>query len=351
MIEVDTDSSSQLIRTEYDLAGYTFEREIGSGSSAVVVQMSKDGVSYAVKICDLRGGRINFMQVSTHDPKEEAVILRKFDHPHIVKIFDLIEDQDMDTVAIVMELLSGGTIMDCETFESKRVAFSQALSAIQYIHFQRIAHRDIKTGNIMRHEDGTIRLVDFGIALFVPEDQTEVPVEDVGTPAFMAPEMFTATVYDPFAADIWALGVALHMALFRKLPFPAEERYDLQHLITTSEPEFPGDGDPDAMDLIAKMLQKNPTDRIPVDDIFSHPYVSPMSHGRLALPTDSQIFKSLSSRDRTQSIMRISGSLRGSGGSRGSGKDLTSGWGRSGTGTRPPIPQPRRGPRPPLRKM
>jgi hypothetical protein len=101
VVEADPESNHSA-QDEYSLAGYTYEAELGVGSSAVVVQMSKDGVSYAVKVCDLHAGHINFMLVSTHDPKEEAAILRRFNHPYVVQVIELIEDSDRDRVYIVM---------------------------------------------------------------------------------------------------------------------------------------------------------------------------------------------------------------------------------------------------------
>lgn len=309
-----SEDSFEFTEDEYNLAGYKYEKIIGRGASAVVVQMAKDDKHYAVKVCDLHRAKINFIQITTHDPKEEAAILKRFDHPHVVKVFDFIEDTDNDKVYIVMELLDGGTIMDCKTIDEIRNSFSEALSAVQYIHFQRIAHRDIKTDNIMRHDDGTVRLCDFGISVFVPENVKQIPVELVGTPAFSPPETFTCATYDPFAADIWSLGVTLYAVVFQKLPFIADNRFDQQRLITQEEPEFPEDANPDAVDLIKKMMKKKPEERIKVDDIWYHPFMN--EAGRMISQTTSlteEIFRKLLPSDRRESILRVSrGSLRSS---------------------------------------
>jgi serine/threonine protein kinase len=159
----------------------------------------------------------------------------------------------------------------------------------------------------MIHTDGTVRLVDFGLALFVPATQEVVPVEDVGTRGYWAPEMFTETVYDPFAADVWALGVSLYAVLFGREPFLGEDFREQQQLVVESEPEFPEDGDRDAIDLIRKMLTKDPRKRIQIEHIWSHKFMSPgRARLRRSVDSDSQIYRSLSSRDKKQSIIRIS---------------------------------------------
>ncbi|OHT17542.1 hypothetical protein TRFO_02599 [Tritrichomonas foetus] len=347
----EEDFDYEMCKDEFNLAGYEFEKIIGRGASAVVVQMSKDGVSYAVKVCDLRRAQINFLQANTHDPKDEAAILKRFEHNNVVKLFDFIEDTDNDQVFIVMELLSGGTIMECETVDDKRFAFSQVLSAVQYIHYQRIAHRDIKPANILRHADGTVRLVDFGISVFVPEGSCTIPVELVGTPSFAPPETITSDTYDPFAADIWSLGATLYYILFGHPPFVAENLFEQQRMITTEEPVFPEDADPDAVDLIKSMLVKMPENRIPTDDIWSHPFLNVLksSMNSSILKVSSRIFESLSSSDTKNSVTRISrgslrsslrGSLRGSlkGSLKGSGKQSKAGSKLSRVSTKPVKP-------------
>ncbi|KAK8884915.1 hypothetical protein M9Y10_044038 [Tritrichomonas musculus] len=301
---------------EYNLAGYKFEKRIGRGGSAEVVQMSKDNVSYAVKIIDLTlNFKANYLQ-NDHEPTEEVAILKRFDHVHVVKFVDFIDDTDNDKLFIVMELLSGGTIMECKTLEEKREAFTEALSAVQYIHYQRIAHQDIKPANILRADDGTIKLVDFGAAVFVSEGVKKISSGLTGTTVFSPPEKFTESMYDPFTGDVWSLGATLYNLLYDKPPFSGPNIFQLQQSIINDEPEFPEDADFDAVDLIKKMLKKNPDDRITCNQIWDHPFLGSTpttSSMRSLLDSSSRIFESLKSMDAMNSMTRISrGSLRSS---------------------------------------
>ena len=304
---------------DYNLAGYKFEKVIGKGSSAEVVQMSKDGISYAVKIIDLSlNFKANFYQndLPVREPTEEVAILKRFDHVHVVKFVDFIDDTDNDKLFIVMELLSGGTIMECKTLEEKREAFTEALSAVQYIHFQRIAHQDIKPGNILRDEEGSIKLVDFGSAIFISEGIKKVSSGLTGTTAFSPPEKFTEESYDPFLGDIWSLGATLYNMLFGKPPFNGESVFQRQQSIINDEPEFPDDADFDAVELIKLMLKKNPEHRINLGHIWDHPFLGQIpstSSMRSLLDSSSRIFESLKMSDTMNSMTRISrGSLRSS---------------------------------------
>lgn len=301
---------------EYNLAGYKFEKIIGKGGSAEVVQMSKDGISYAVKIIDLSVNlKLNYLQ-KDREPTEEVAILKRFDHIHVVKFVDFIDDTDNDKLFIVMELLSGGTIMNCETPEEKREAFTEALSAVHYIHFQRIAHQDIKPENILRDKDGTIKLVDFGSAVFVSEGIKKISSGLTGTTAFSPPEKFTEESYDPFSGDIWSLGATLYNMLFGKPPFVGSTIFQMQQSIISDEPVFPEDADKEAVDLIKLMMKENPDHRIKIGHIWDNPFLEQIpttSSVRSLLDSSSRIFESLKMSDTMNSISRISrGSLRSS---------------------------------------
>ncbi|OHT11108.1 Serine/threonine-protein kinase GRIK2 [Tritrichomonas foetus] len=258
----------------YNIAGYEFVRKLGSGASGVVIQMKKDGVDYAVKVCNCKKAHLNFLNPSSHDPKEEAVIMKRLNNPNVVKVYDFIEDIDNNLIYIVMELMAGGSIENCTSIEQKRKAFGQVLTALQYLHNQRLAHRDIKVENVMLSGEGDAKLCDFGISVYVPTDAELIDTEMKGTPAYCAPELFCTEKYDPFKADIWAFGVTLYILSFHDLPFKAANVYKMQQAIAEDEVTFPDGADPQLADLISQMLIKDPSKRITIDGIWSHPWAN-----------------------------------------------------------------------------
>lgn len=304
--------------------GYKFVRKLGKGAFSTVIEMKKGDKSYAVKICDMSKEKYKFFKYTNQSnvknnntnkksspvamgPKEEVAIMKRFSHPYVIKFYDFYEDDKEKKMYIVMELLSGGNISRCGTLPQKKLAFTQSVSALQYIHFQRIAHRDIKVDNILRASDGSIRIADFGVSKLIPEGTNKISIEMIGTPAYSAPEIFGDAMYDPFAADVWSLGVTLYYILFDRLPFIAEKLSDIQRKVSVEDVRFPENTDKNAVDLIRKMLKKNPAKRIKLSDIWDHPWMSGIKD-KVIKSSESlnQIYKGITPSQRKNSISLIS---------------------------------------------
>jgi serine/threonine-protein kinase len=147
--------------------------------------------------------------------RNEARAARKLDHPGIVSVYEY--GVEGEHAYIAMECLKGRSLK--EYFESG-VAFSaahavdiqaQLLDALQHAHDRGIWHRDIRPANLMLLQDGQLKVTDFGIARI--ESSTSAPLDDVlGTPGFVAPEMYLADTYDA-RVDVFAAGAVLYQLL------------------------------------------------------------------------------------------------------------------------------------------
>lgn len=274
-ISVDDYSSDSDVSDEdfYQIDGYNCLGVVGRGTTGVVVKMQKDGSVYAAKVCNTRKRTLSFLSRTSADPSREAAILLKIDHKHIVKVFKLIEDSDNNRVFMIMEFLSGGTLANCA---DKRAGFAQLLLGVQYIHAQRLAHRDIKMENVMLNDEGIVKLCDFGQAVFVPPDVAKIPAEGVGTPAYLAPEAAGVDEYDPFTADMWALGVVLFQLEFGRLPFAGLSMRDYMRMVRETEPEYPEDADPGLVKLLRGLLNKDPTERFGFDKVWESEWLEPV---------------------------------------------------------------------------
>jgi calcium-dependent protein kinase len=142
--------------------------------------------------------------------ERELDCLRSLDHPNIVKFYEIYQDRKY--FHIVMEYCSGGDLLDllCKQHHlsevnARRIMF-RAFAAIRYLHENKICHRDIKPDNFLfssRKQDAEVKLIDFGLSRRFGEGSARVMRSKVGTPQYVAPEIFSGR-YDE-KCDAWSL--------------------------------------------------------------------------------------------------------------------------------------------------
>lgn len=197
----------------------------------------------------------------------EARAARRLEHPNICTIYDIDETGD-GQVFISMPFYEGGTLE--EKIEKGPLSLNDAINIVSNIahalskaHNEGIIHRDIKPSNIMFTRDGTIKVVDFGLAKVAGVKVTKTGTT-MGTLAYMSPEQLRGEQVD-HRADIWALAVMLYEMLTGKHPFQAEHEQavffkilnELPHPITDVLNEIPSE----LVRIIKKALEKEPGDR------------------------------------------------------------------------------------------
>jgi serine/threonine protein kinase len=199
----------------------------------------------------------------------EGETLRQLNHPNIVSLIDAIHEGDQ--YYLIMELVAGGALDDLLRREVRlpvkrvlNIALDLA-DALTRAHRLNIIHRDIKPANVLLAEDGMPRLTDFGIARIVGSDITEAG-SIMGTIAYIAPEVLGGEPADA-RSDIWSLGVLLYELLAGDHPFrevtPASMiNAILSHPLPDLEAQHP-DVPVSLVDLVNRMVMKNPTERIP----------------------------------------------------------------------------------------
>jgi calcium-dependent protein kinase len=162
--------------------------------------------------------------------KHEVEVLKKLDHPNIVKYFDTYEDESC--IHIVMEYIPGENLMQIikqkkiNKFDERTasVMIKCLLKAIMFLHIQNIIHRDIKPENILFSIIGdpeSLKLIDFGLSV----NEDKVSKVRAGSPNFMAPETLSKKYTKK--SDAWSIGVTIHMLLTGKLPFHGSDNANL----------------------------------------------------------------------------------------------------------------------------
>ncbi|NWS13432.1 KKCC2 kinase, partial [Pachyramphus minor] len=228
---------------------------------------------------------------------QEIAILKKLDHPNVVKLVEVSTDQPLPKThpemnSILCFLCS--PVMEIPTLkplseDQARFYFQDLIKGIEYLHYQKIIHRDIKPSNLLVGEDGHVKIADFGVSNeFKGADA--LLTNTVGTPAFMAPETLSETrkIFSGKALDVWAMGITLYCFVFVKCPFMDERILSLHNKIKTQTLEFPDQPEVTDFlkDLITRMLDKNPESRISVPEIKLHPWVT--KNGAELLPTEDE---------------------------------------------------------------
>jgi serine/threonine protein kinase len=216
----------------------------------------------------------------------EADILSRTASPFVVRCHSVLPAAASGDVAMLLELVDGGSL---DSIKCRQGAFpeaalaevaAQALSGLAYLHARRIAHLDIKPANLLASTAGEVKVADFGIAKVLSR-AGEQCTSCVGTTAYMSPERFDPEAhgghYDPYAADVWSLGVTILELLMGRYPLlPAGQRPSWAALMcAVCFGETPAvSASPELQDFVAACLHKDYRKRASVAELIAHPFVA-----------------------------------------------------------------------------
>lgn len=239
---------------------------IGQGGAGTVYRAAdrEDGTIVAVKSLK---PELTEKQTMVERFIREGEALRQLNHPNIVKMLDAI--QEGGRYFLVMEYVDGGALSRqlLQLLPINRILniAIQIADALTRAHYLQIVHRDIKPDNVLLDEGDTPRLTDFGIAHVSESNITETGIM-MGTLGYLAPEIINGEPSTTLA-DIWSFGVMLFEMVSGRRPFVGSNAANLINQIVSFDPPDLETLRPDApealVDLIYRMLAKNPVERIP----------------------------------------------------------------------------------------
>lgn len=212
--------------------------------------------------------------------QREIHILRKMDHPRIVRLFFHFEDKERHFMYLGMEFCEGGSLFDklqkVERFECPVAAryFKEACEALDYLHHlpDKVIHRDIKPENILLTANDSVKLADFGWANLLQEAEDK-RLTFCGTLDYSAPEMIKGTGHDE-SVDMWTMGVLLYELLTGQSPFGSSSKETTCKSILTVSLYFPPEMDADGRNLISQLCRKTPAERLKVRDAMAHEFIT-----------------------------------------------------------------------------
>lgn len=266
---------------------YLMGDALGEGSYGRVKEMldTENLRRCAVKIMKKR--KLRRIPNGEQNVQREIQLLKRLDHPNIIKLFDVIYDDVKQKMYMIMEYCVGELQEMLDSTEKKMFPiwqahgyFCQILDGLEYLHSQGIVHKDIKPGNLLLATDGTLKISDFGVAErlnpFIADDLCRT---SQGSPAFQAPEIANGLErFSGFKVDIWAAGVTLFNITTGKYPFEGENIYKLFENIGKGEFTVPEGVSDSLASLLKGMLDANPVNRLTIQKIRHHRWVCKNHH-------------------------------------------------------------------------
>ncbi|ORX44876.1 hypothetical protein BCR36DRAFT_585982 [Piromyces finnis] len=263
--------------------GYIILHTIGKGEFGKVKLAYDPNKDLEVAIKFIKRSNITSSQKQAK-LEREINILQNLNHPHIVRLYDVIETEKY--IGIVMAYANGGELFEYISEnqylseEESAKFFIQLLDGVQYLHNRHIVHRDLKLENLLLDQKGDIVITDFGFANNSRKNPSGLLSTSCGSPCYAAPELVINDNYVGEAADIWSCGIILYAMLCGYLPFdddpnnPDGENLDLLYkYILESQLTFPEYVSEDAQDLVCGMLIPDPEKRWPMEKVINHKWL------------------------------------------------------------------------------
>ncbi|MCI4377725.1 hypothetical protein PGIGA_G00206870 [Pangasianodon gigas] len=278
-------SRSKCEQTKVELAQVVIDPKTGRSYSKGKL-LGKGGFARCYEMTDLSSNKMYAVKVIPQSrvskPHQRDKITNEIElhktlqHKHVVKFSHHFEDQD--NIYIFLELCSRKSLAHIwkarHTLTDPEVRYylRQIISGLKYLHNKGILHRDLKLGNFFVNENMELRLGDFGLAAKL-ETVEQRKKTICGTPNYLAPEVLNRQGHGT-ESDVWSLGCVMYTLLCGNPPFETLDLKETYKCIKEVKYTMPLSLSAAAQKLISAILQKNPNDRLTLDQILAHEYFS-----------------------------------------------------------------------------
>ncbi|VFQ58493.1 unnamed protein product [Cuscuta campestris] len=267
------------------LRNYKLGKTLGIGSfgKVKIAEHALTGHKVAVKILNRK--KIKNMEME-EKVRREIKILRLFMHPHIIRLYEVIETAS--DIYVVMEYVKSGELFDYIVEKGRlqedeaRKFFQQIISGVEYCHRNMVVHRDLKPENLLLDSKCNVKIADFGLSNVMRDGH--FLKTSCGSPNYAAPEVISGKLYAGPEVDVWSCGVILYALLCGTLPFDDENIPNLFKKIKGGIYTLPSHLSAGARDLIPRMLIVDPMKRVTIPEIRTHPWFQAHLPRYLAVP-------------------------------------------------------------------
>ncbi|XP_059640834.1 SNF1-related protein kinase catalytic subunit alpha KIN10-like isoform X2 [Cornus florida] len=271
--------------TDVLLRNYKLGKTLGHGSfgKVKIAEHALTKYKVAIKILNRRKMRSPEMEEKV---RREIKICRLFVHPHIIRLYEVIETPA--DIYVVMEYVKSGELFDYIVEKGRlqedeaRSFFQQIISGVEYCHRNMVVHRDLKPENLLLDSKRNVKIADFGLSNIMRDGH--FLKTSCGSPNYAAPEVVSGKLYAGPEIDVWSCGVILYALLCGTLPFDDENIPNLFKKIKDGIYTLPSHLSPGARDLIPRMLVVDPMKRITIPEIRQHHWFKVHLPRYLAVP-------------------------------------------------------------------
>ena len=194
-----------------------------------------------------------------------------------------------------MEFISGISLREYYTKMNRRIPedkakliFYQIMDAMNYLHSNHIAHRDIKLENILIDCKYNVKIIDFGFGVYNPNDNLQTFF--CGTPNYMPPEIINKIKYNPIMADLWSLGILLFKMVDGEFPYKGKDEKDLFKHVKRGTYHYHINVNNHAKNIITNMICPIPENRWSCKDVLKSPWFDDVKSDKLFYKTISNGF-------------------------------------------------------------